>query len=124
MYIQHTSCGRSDCLRIIATHIMLDNAEAISQEIMQHIRHSQGLIILDLQDVLSMDSSGLSLLVLLLRELRTRFPRGKIVLSGTTEHICQLIKLTCLNQIFRCFPDVLSARNYLQNFSPTSTLPI
>ncbi len=64
------------------------------------------IMILDLAQVTFIDSSGLGAIVAAFKLLP---PRGKLLLCGPCENVRHLFRLTHMDSIFQCYPDVDSA---------------
>lgn len=79
------------------------NAEPFRREIISHVEAGTQIILVDLQEVTFMDSSGLEGLILGLKKVRE--VEGKICLCSMNEQIRILFELTNLEQFFEIYPD-------------------
>lgn len=78
--------------------IDIQNASDLRELLLDLIFKGQNHLLLDLQKVKFIDSSGLGALVYCLREARKS--RGTVQVSGLSEHVASMFTITRLNKIF------------------------
>lgn len=98
MNIQLVGKNGSTVLLIKDESIDIQNASELREELLKLIRDGQNKILLDLQKVRFIDSSGLGALVYSLREAHKA--KGIIRVSGLSEHVASMFSITRLNKIF------------------------
>jgi anti-anti-sigma factor len=91
--------------KVVKPSAILDStkASALRKEINKLIEENANIILVDLQDVTFMDSSGLGALVLCLNTVRAA--GGKFFLSSINEQIKVLFELTSMEEFFEIFPN-------------------
>lgn len=95
--------------------LVIGNTQAIRAAILAIINSGHHHLILDLRQVESVDSSGLSVLVSTLKSLRKT--GGEVVLLSPSETVRTLIELTRLHQVFEIFEDPAAAVSLLRERS-------
>lgn len=93
-------------VRLKGTLDMLE-AHAVRDDIKAQIEEGQTRIVLDLTELEFMDSSGLAVLVTVLRAAQA--VQGDVVLVGPTPAVRSLIELTRLHRVFEIFEDESTA---------------
>lgn len=78
--------------------IDIQNADQLREILLDQVYTGKTDLLLDLQKVTFIDSSGLGALVYGLREARRN--KGSIRVSGLTEHVSSMFSITRLNKIF------------------------
>lgn len=109
MEIEHEAIGEIDQVRFIG-RLTMDNAATAREQLKPIIEQGSGRLILDLQAVEFMDSSGLSVLITALKAARQK--QGNVVLAQPRQEVQRLIELTRLHQVFKLFPDRDGALDY------------
>lgn len=85
----------------------MENANDVRAQTKTIIDEGNGKLIIDLEHLTFIDSSGFSVLISAFKATRAR--EGRLVLSHVSPEIMSLIELTRLNEIFEIFPDVEAA---------------
>jgi anti-sigma B factor antagonist len=85
----------------------LTTAPRLREQLVATLTSTATRLVLDLQDVAFIDSTGLGVLVGILK--RTRTLGGDLRLVSTRPALRDLLRLTDLDQALRCFDDVASA---------------
>jgi len=98
MNIQFVSQNGTTILLIKEDRIDIQNASQLQEKLLDLIYQGQNQLLLDLQKVSFIDSSGLGALVFSLREARKS--KGTIKVSGLSEHVSSMFTITRLNKIF------------------------
>lgn len=88
-----------------------NQVHAIQREFDSLLTAGARFIILDLSDVLFVDSSALAVLVRGMRSCRER--NGELLLCGLRQPVSTILELTRMDQAIRIFRDELSARTAL-----------
>ncbi len=84
-------------------NLVMSNADSTRDALNQLIDQGHRHLVLDLQPVEFMDSSGLAVLIALYKRLSNR--RGRLVLLSPTSNVRALIELTRLHQLFDIYED-------------------
>ena len=90
-------------LHIITPSGILDGTQAqqFRSEIGKAVDAGHKIILVDLQDVTFMDSSGLAALVLALKTVRSA--GGKLCVCSTNDQVRMLFELTSMTSVFEMF---------------------
>jgi len=112
MELNHTKNNDVDIVHF-SGQLVMANAEEAREQIKPIVDASSGQLILDLQAVNFMDSSGLSVLVSALKAIREK--QGEVLLTHVHPSVQNLIELTRLHQVFKLFPDNDSALHYFSS---------
>jgi anti-sigma B factor antagonist len=102
----------------LPTRLVMSNAQETRLAIKALIEGGRIRLVLDLQNVGFIDSSGLSVLVSTMQVVQQR--NGKVVLLGPSSGVRSLIELTRLHQMFEIFEDREAAINDLNEHGVTS----
>lgn len=86
----------SDCSNFLRSRIMV-----ITQ-------NNPKILVIDMQNVISIDSSGLGLLISILKEMRSK--EGKLVLSGVSKNVADLLDITDTNKLFEIWNSLSPVR--------------
>lgn len=84
------------------------SAGAVQGQLLGTLDEGGGSFLLDLENVTSLDSSGLAALVRFYKEIRTR--GGTLALCALQRDVLRMFEVTKLNTIFTIFPDSDVAR--------------
>jgi anti-anti-sigma factor len=90
-------------VKVIKPSGILDGTQAnkFRQEITESLAKNTKIILIDFQDVTFMDSSGLGVLVLALKNARTA--GCELFLCSINEQIKMLFELTSMDQVFKIY---------------------
>ncbi len=83
-----------------------DLADEFRSRVAAELPEEGGCVAIDLTKVDFMDSSGLGVLVSLLKKVR---PEGNLVLYGLRPSVAEILRLTHLDAVFGCQPDRAAA---------------
>lgn len=111
MIIKQTSHGQVDVIEIIGRLDMAHTVEARTA-LVDIVDKGAGLLVVDCGDLDFVDSSGLSVLVTVLKRLDSK--GGKMVISNLTSHLQSLLALTRLNEVLQVFTNTRAAIDYLR----------
>jgi len=91
--------GESEILEVVIDHPRLDAAAApaLRQELAGRFEDRPERVILDLSNVEFIDSTGLGVLVLMLKQMGTN---GRIVIVGASPAVQRLLHITRLDSLF------------------------
>ncbi|MDS4020064.1 MAG: STAS domain-containing protein [Candidatus Competibacter sp.] len=106
MILAHRTVEGIDIVALSGRLVMADVPE-VRRRLLQIVEQGSGKLVLNLEGVGFMDSSGLSVLVSVLKSARIK--NGEVVLLGLTPIVRSLIELTRLQQIFEIFEDETAA---------------
>jgi len=98
---------RGDTLVVRLRADRLDAARAIrfKDAFWDHTRHHRGRVLLDMDAVSFLDSSGLGALI---AAMKAADPERRIELAGLTPHVMKVFALTRMDQVFTVHADVAS----------------
>lgn len=82
--------------------LVADNATAFKEEVFALIDQNQDRLIIDLEQVSFIDSSGIGALVGLLKRLGNR---GDVVICGMADNVRQMFRITRMDRVFNCYRD-------------------
>lgn len=91
----------------ISGRLVMENANQVRTESKTIIDEGDGRLVIDLEHLTFIDSSGCSVLISAFKAIRAR--QGRLVLSHVSPEIMSLFELTRLNEIFEIFPDTEAA---------------
>ncbi|MCF8033108.1 MAG: STAS domain-containing protein [Desulfarculaceae bacterium] len=103
-----------DVLVVAPRHERLDASMAgsLKQKLREFVDKGHHKLVLDLDTVHFMDSSGLTVIISTLKALDGR--HGELVVCGVDENLASLFHLTRLDKVFRVFPDQAQASQALR----------
>jgi anti-sigma B factor antagonist len=97
MEINEWKIGANIILQILDTRFGADKAASFKEAVGRHLDGSSAAVVLDLSNVVFMDSSGLGAIVSVLK----RMPKGcELIICGMTDHVSSMFKLTRLDRVF------------------------
>jgi anti-sigma B factor antagonist len=91
-------------VKVIQPAGILDGTQVnhLRQEINQAVTANTDIVLIDLENVTFMDSSGLGALVIALKTVRTA--GGKLFLCAINDQVKMLFQLTSMDRVFEIFP--------------------
>lgn len=92
---------------VMPRRLMMADAPQVRSQIQSLVARGSTRLVLDLQEVEMMDSSGLSTLVTALKEVEK--VEGRVVLAAPSDDVRALIEITQLHQVFEIFDDQSAA---------------
>ncbi len=98
------------CLMSLSGEVDVYTAPALKQKLIEQIESGCGTILVDLDSVGFIDSSGLGVLVGGLRRAKER--SGSIRLVCTRESILKIFRITGLDKVFPIFESIDEARDF------------
>lgn len=110
MVIHHERSGEVDIVSLQGELIMANCGEA-KQRLQQIVNEGQGRLVLNLEQVPFVDSSGLAALVAALKAARGK--RGSVALTRLRPEVYSLLELTRLHQVFDIFEHPQAATDHL-----------
>lgn len=95
----------SSVIKVFQPVGLLDSTQAVSfrEKIDELVAEGADVILIDLQDVTFIDSSGLGLLVTALKRIRS--VKGRLCICSTNEQVRMLFELTSMDRVFESFAD-------------------
>lgn len=90
---------------------ILDGTQAIQlrQQISEKLDKKTDIVLIDLQEVTFIDSSGLGALVSALKMVRTR--GGKLYVCSINDQVRMLFELTSMDRVFKIYKDEYTFKN-------------
>lgn len=98
-------------IKLLSSRFDAHIAEDFKSTMHHHIENSHRRIVLDLSEINFIDSSGLGTIVHLLKMLKGD---GDIIISGATDTVMRMFKLTRMNKIFKMVENELLAIDILK----------
>lgn len=94
----------SDLVKVFAPSGIFDKpqAEPFRQEVIRYAESGTSIILVDLENVIFMDSSGLGVLLLALKKVQEH--GGRLCLCSIQEQVRILFELTKMEQLFEIYP--------------------
>lgn len=92
---------------VLPREMVMANASETRKAIISHIGRGRRHLVLDLNETDFVDSSGLSVLVSVLKAVRKA--GGEVVLLNLSEGVRTLIELTRMNEVFEIYVDCNAA---------------
>ncbi|MBW4488129.1 MAG: STAS domain-containing protein [Trichocoleus desertorum ATA4-8-CV12] len=94
----------SPVLKVVQPVGILDGTQVnhLRQEINDAVTAGTDIVLIDLENVTFMDSSGLGALVIALKTIRTA--GGKLFLCSINDQVKMLFQLTSMDRVFEVFP--------------------
>ena len=105
-----TKKDSSQCELILKGEIDVYTAPKLKAELVEIIESGCANIVVDLEGVTFIDSSGLGVLVSALRRARER--EGAVRFVCTRENILKIFRITGLDKVFPVFSDLAEARKF------------
>ncbi len=113
MLLTHRIQNNIDIIELSGKLVMGDTTTEARQKLLEVVKAGDGKLVIKLNKVSFMDSSGLSILVSALKAARGK--NGDVVLLGTLmPAVRSLIELTRLHKVFDIFEDETAAIGYLK----------
>ncbi len=100
----------------ISERMVMDNVAEVQSSIKSITQDGSVKLILDLSQLVHIDSSGCSVLIWALKYIKTR--EGKVALCGLTSNVRALLELTRVIELFSVFASIDEA---LEAFAGKST---
>jgi anti-sigma B factor antagonist len=100
MRIEERKVGNVLIAHVLNSRIAADTAPQLKDGLMEYVKNGNRSIVLDLSDVIFIDSSGLGALI---GSLKLMGADGELVISGARNAVESMFKLTRMNKVFRMF---------------------
>ena len=118
MQIVHRREGDILIVEVLEARLATSAAQDFGEQLNHLIELGHQRVVLNVQRVRFIDSSGLGIIVMLQRRLADH---GEIAIVSDQEAVLNVLKLTRMNKIFRVFPDEASAVAALNEGSSPDT---
>lgn len=120
MHFEESIINSAFVVKIRESRITADIAPQFKESLIKYIQGGNRLIILDLREVLFIDSSGLGALI---GSLKAMGGDGKLALCGAREAVVNMFKLTRMDKVFHIFatPDEAASALSSLNGVPDET---
>lgn len=105
-----TERNGDECYVALDGEVDVYTAPKLKEELVKSIEDGCSNVVVDLQKVGFIDSSGLGVLVSALRRARER--GGSVRIVCTRESILKIFRITGLDKVFPIFADVAEARKF------------
>jgi anti-sigma B factor antagonist len=115
MQVVHRNEGDVLIVEVLEARLATNAAQDFAGQLGHLIGLGHHRVVLNLQRVRFIDSSGLGIIVMLQRRLSNG---GEIVIVSDQEPVLNVLKLTRMNKIFRIFSDEAAAVAALTDSSP------
>ena len=102
MYISSSRHGSVDVAKF-PDRLVMENAPSVRKDLLEMLATGRRHLVLDLGEVLFVDSSGLSVLVSTLKAANN--VDRSVVLLNLTDDVRALIELTRMHEVFQIFAD-------------------
>lgn len=106
MQIAHRSEGEVLIVEVLDARLATNAAQDFGEQLRHLVELGHKRVVLNLQRVRFIDSSGLGIIVMIRRRLAND---GEIVIVSNQEAVINVLKLTRMNKIFRIFADESAA---------------
>jgi anti-sigma B factor antagonist len=106
MQLVHRSDGDILIIEVLEPRLAAGAAKDFGERLAQMVAQGHRRIVLNLDRVRFIDSSGLGMIVMVQRRL---LDGGEITIVNAQVAVLNILKLTRMNQIFRIFPDEAAA---------------
>ena len=106
MQIVHRTEDDVLIIEVLEARLATNAAQDFGEQLNHLIGLGHNRVVLNLQRVRFIDSSGLGIIVMVQRRLTNG---GEIAIVSDQEAVLNVLKLTRMNKIFRIFPDEASA---------------
>jgi anti-sigma B factor antagonist len=110
MKIETKETGRYLVVKVLEQRMGADRAVSFKDEMCKLIDHGHTSFVLDLSEVKFIDSTGLGAILSVLKRIGKS---GDILVTGASDTVGSMFKLTRMDRVFQMFPTVdeaLSAR--------------
>jgi len=102
--------GQKDCVLTLEGEVDVYTAPRLKEELVAAIERGCVDIVVDMEKVTFIDSSGLGVLVSALRRARER--DGAVRIVCTRDSILKIFRITGLDKVFPLFADLAEARQF------------
>ena len=106
----NSECEDGVCVLKLAGEVDVYTAPRLKETLVGNIESGHPNVIVDLEDVAFIDSSGLGVLVGGLRRAKER--SGSVRLVCARENILKIFRITGLDKVFPVFSDIQEARQF------------
>jgi len=98
------------CEMVLTGEVDVYTAPSLKQELVTRIEGGCANVVVDLEGVSFIDSSGLGVLVSALRRARER--DGSVRIVCTRDSVLKIFRITGLDKVFPIFSDIVEARQF------------
>jgi len=105
-----THCDGSVCRVVLTGEVDVYSAPVLKERLVERMQHGCVDIILDMNEVGFIDSSGLGVLVGALRRVREK--SGTLRIVCTRDNVLKIFRITGLDKVFPIFESFDDARNF------------
>ncbi|NTU72398.1 MAG: STAS domain-containing protein [Coriobacteriia bacterium] len=102
--------SQSDCVVTLGGEVDVYTAPKLKERLIELVEGGCSNVVVDLEGVSFIDSSGLGVLVSILRRARER--DGAVRIVCTRDNILKIFRITGLDKVFPVFTDVAEAREF------------
>jgi anti-sigma B factor antagonist len=103
MKIENKEVGRYLVVKILEPRMGADRAASFKDEMCKLIDQGHMAFVLDLSEVNFIDSTGLGAILSILKRVGKS---GDIIVTGTSDTVGSMFKLTRMDRVFQMFPTV------------------
>ena len=101
MRFDESMIGNVFIAKVLESRITTDVSSRFKQDLIEFVTKGHQLIVLDLSDVIFIDSSGLGAIM---GSLKAMGSEHELVLCGAREAVSSVFRLTRMNKVLRMFP--------------------
>ncbi len=98
------------CVLTLQGEVDVYTAPALKEKLVNNIEQGCNNVLVDMEDVTFIDSSGLGVLVSALRRARER--GGSVRIRCTRDNILKIFRITGLDKVFPIYSDLAEARQF------------
>jgi anti-sigma B factor antagonist len=121
MQIQVEQAGLVTVVRPVASRLDVEVAARFRAELLELIAQGRRQLVIDLQEVAFVDSSGLGAMVSALKTIKRATPAGDVRLARAQSAVVSLLEIIRLNRVLAAYPDIALA---VESFEPVSAIAV
>lgn len=106
MEIKERKDGKIHIIQVLEPQLDYNNANEFEERMLNLINNGSHLIVLDLSEVVFVDSNGLGAIMSILKFLRQK---GHLVISASHEAVITMFKLTHMDKVLHIFDNEADA---------------
>lgn len=123
MQIEIEQSGVATVVRPVTDRLDIEVATAFRAQLLALIEQGRRHLVIDLQEVAFVDSSGLGALVSALKTIKRSTSAGDVRLARAQPPVVSLLEIIRLNRVFTAYPDLAAAVRSYADPPPTFVTP-
>ncbi len=120
MHIHVFSKDRATVVKPTGSRVDFEVAAQFRAALLQLVDQGHRSLVIDLSDVIFIDSSGLGALISALKALKTRDRGGDIRLANVQQPVVALLEIIRLQRVFSSYPSIDQAVASFSSVAPSS----